>query len=313
MNSYEEDRQEFRPRPKHVALVAFGLASFLMADVIQSAVTWAVETTVAWNSGWEIVWIIDIPVLTDPSSAFYVSPPLESLWSHAGAIVAIACLGLAVALIYLWPTETSLASRLFVHITAIVLVLEGAVALPLARTDLLRNEEGMSRLMAIALAGLALVISIAIQRSLLVVLQQFWDLHTATERLGLFAALQLPGIVLLATLFWFNGFPAGTVAAPIVLLALVIATVRFFPRTIYERVTTHRVTRAATLIAILGGACIAGSIWAFGFEMIDRPRHAFTWSAQRGPALQSHAEILREQLRDPESVEEKPVIRWSNP
>lgn len=313
MKSYEEQPQEFRQRPSHLALVFFGIVAFLLADAVQSAVTWAIETVLAWNSGWEQVWLVDIPVLSDPSSPFFVSPPLESLWTRSGEIVSISFLVLGTALIYLWPTRTSLASRLYIHISTIVFVTVGSIGTLLARTDLLRDDDAISLIAAAVLIAVSLAILIATQRSMFVILQQFWTLHALSERLGLFAALQLPGIALLSLLFWLNGFTVGAFAAAIALVPLLVGTIRYSPGTIYERVTTHSVSRASVVIAMLAALSIGGSVWLFGLDMIDRERRAFTWSPQRGPALQTHEEIFRQQLRAPETLDHDPVIRWSNP
>jgi hypothetical protein len=259
------------------------------------------------------VWIFELPILTDPGSSFYVSPPLESPWTYAGEIVAISFLVLGAALAYLWPTQTSLASRLYIHISAVVFILEGTIAIPLARTAILTSDESMSRISALVLIALGAAVLLLVQRNLFFLLQQFWELFTWSERMALFATIQVPGLILLGTIFWFNGFPAGTYAAAITLVVLFMPAALYARRTIYERVTTHSVTGATVVIAIIAGAGIAASIWFFGSPLLERPRHAVTWSAQRGLALQPHAEIFRQQLRDPEGEKiEQPAIRWSN-
>lgn len=314
MNSYEEERLEFRPRPRPLSLFLFGIASFLMADLVQSLVTWAIETSLAWNSGWKRVLVVDVPVLTNPGSPFYTSPPLESPWTYSGEIVAVSFLVLGAALVYLWPTRTSLASRLYIHLSAIVFVLTGTIGITLARTDLLSSGESMPRASALVLIALGAAVLVAIQRSLLIVLQQFWDLDTWAQRTVLFATVELPGLSVIGTIFWFNQFTAGSLAAAIAVIPLFVTTALYSPRTIYERVTTHSLTRANVLIVILAAGSIAASVWLFGSAIVERPRRAVTWSSDRGAALQTHAEIFRQQLRDPEGKRnEEPVIRWSNP
>lgn len=315
MNSYEEERTEFRPRPRKASLFLFGVASFLMADVVQSLVTWVLELTLAWNSGWKRVVILDLPVLTDPSSPFYTSPPLESPWTYSAVIAAAFFLLLGAALVYIWPTRTSLASRLYIHISAIVFVLKGTIGTILARTELLSTGEIVSRAVALVLIALGAAILIAIQRSLFIVLQQFWDLDTWTERVALFASVELPGLILIGTIFWFNGFQAGTLAAAITIIPLFVTAAPYSPRTIYERVTTHSLARASILILLIAGSSIAASIWFFGSNLIELPRRAVTWASERGVAVQTHAEIFRQQLRDPEGkkLDDEPMIRWSNP
>lgn len=312
MNSYEGAPQEFRPRPGRSSLFAFGLLCFLLADLIQTALVWGIETSLAWSSGWKDVLIVDLPVLTDPRSPFYVSPPLRGPWESAGEIVAGSSFLLAAALVFFWPTRTTLASRLFVHILAIVLLVKGTIGGMLARTDLLRSGMETSQLSAMVAIVLGAALLIGAQRRLLLVLQQFWNLHDWTERAGLFATLELPGLLVLAIIFWFNRFPGGAVAAAIAVVPLIVVQLLYSRRSSYERVTTHMLGGAIAAIAVMVAAGIGGSVWLFGSDLLEMPRRALTWSSERGLAMQTHDAIFREQLRDPEATDdEEPKIRWS--
>lgn len=311
MNSYEREPQEFRPRPRFLSLFFFGLAAFLLADLVQAFLTWGIETALAWNSGWEQVWILDIAVLTDPGSPFYVSPPLESPWVYATLVVAVSFLILGAALVYLWPTDSTLASRLYIHLSAVVFILKGTIGIPLARTEILSNGEYISIPVAVGIIALGAITLLAVQRSLMVLLQQFWDLFSWKERSSLFTIIELPGLLVLGVLFWFNEFRGGAAAVMLAAIVLFLGTIRYSRRTIYERVSTHTAGRAAVVLWLLVTVSIGATVWFFGSPIIERPRHALTWSSQRGAALQSHGEILQQQLRDPAQLEEEPVIRWS--
>lgn len=309
MSSYESGRSEFRPKPDEATLFVFGLSGFLLADLIHSVLTWAIETVLAFNSGWEKVVILDIPVLTNPTSPFYVSPPLGPPWIWSGEIVAGTFLALSAALVFLWPTRSTLASRLFVHVLAIVLVLEGTIASSLVYTDILTTSIVRSRVLAAISLVLALVLLVAVQRRLLVVFQQFWETRELGVRITLFTILELPGLALLAGVFWFGEFRLGAVAALATTLPLLIAQLFHSSRPAYERVTAHRLTAATIVVTILALAGIGGSIWAFGSDLIDLPRRALTWSKDSGFEVKTHETIFHEQLRD--RKENEMLIRWS--
>ncbi len=311
MNSYETGPQEFRPKPTFLSLLFFGIAAFLLADLAQAILTWMIETAIAWNSGWKEVWIVDIAVLTDPGSPFYVSPPLDAPWIYATHIVAVSFLVLGAALVYLWPTQSTLASRMYVHLSAILFILKGTIAIPLERTEILKRADHITIVAAVAIITLGAITLLAVQRSLLVLLQQFWDLFTWRERIALFAIVELPGLLLLAIVYWFNAFVGGAAAVLLTAIVLIVGTLRYSRRTIYERVRTHTIVRATVVLWILATAGITVTAWFFGAPLIERPRHALTWSATRGVALQSHSEILQQQLRDPAKLDDEPAIRWS--
>lgn len=311
MSSYGSEGQEFRPRPSKFALLCHGLGSTLLAELIWTALQWGIETILAWNSGWQEVLILDLAPLANGTSAFYVSPPLGSPWTHAPELVATAALILASGIVLLWPTRITLASRLFAHLLAIVIAIKGALAM--VAEDVTAASEPGARFVAIGLGIAALVVIVIAQRRLLVVLQQFWTLEGVTERLALFAILQLPGLLALGLAYWWSGYLPGSIAAAGAFLVAVVVQLRYARRTIYERVRTHELTGAAIATILMASFGLGASILVFGSPLIpDADRRALSWAPTRGFALQLHEEIFREQLREPESRKAvEPVIRWS--
>jgi hypothetical protein len=313
MDTYEDFEHEFRPRPKWWAMVLFGLAAILLSSQIVTLLSWALENGLAWSSGWTEVVIVDLPFARDPASEFFVSPPLGAPFSHAAAITVAGFALLSIAFVFFWPTREALSSRLLIHLCALVAVMVGVIGRALSETSLL-SEPGTQfpRGVAIGVLAAGVILLMIVQRRMMVILQQFWTLQRWSRRLMILVTLQIPGLTIWAILAWAHGYLSGVVAAVITLVTLLVTQMLYEPRLRHEPVQGHSLRAGAITLAIVVAITGGAALWLFGSEILGRPRAAVTWSAERGLRYQPTGEILREQLRDPESQQRhEPSIRWS--
>jgi hypothetical protein len=312
METYEDFEQEFRPRPKWWAIALFGFAAILLSSQVVTLLSWALENGLAWSSGWTEVVIVDLPFAQDPSSEFFVSPPLGAPYSHAATIVVSVFALIAILFVFFWPSE-SFSARLFMHLCALVAVMVGVMGRALSETSLL-SEPGAQFPRGLAIGALAggVILLMIVQRRMMTILQQFWTLQRWSRRLRIYLTLQLPGLAIWAILAWSHGYLSGVVAAVITAITLFVTQMLYEPRLRHEPVRGHSLNAGAITLAIVVVITAPAALWVFGSELFVRSRSAVTWSGERGVRYQTTDEILREQLRDPESQQRhEPSIRWS--
>jgi hypothetical protein len=282
METYEDFEQEFRPRPKWWAIALFGFVAILLASQVVTLLSWALENGLAWSSGWTEVVIVDLPFAQDPSSEFFVSPPLGAPYSHAATIVVSAFALIAILFVFFWPSE-SFSARLFLHLCALVAVMVGVMGRALSETSLL-SEPGAQFPRGLAIGALAggVILLMIVQRRMMTILQQFWTLQRWSRRLQIYLTLQLPGLAIWAILAWSHGYLSGVVAAAVTTVTLFVTQMLYEPRLRHEPVRGHSLNAGAIALSIVVVITVPAALWVFGSELVGRPRSAVTWSGERG-------------------------------
>ncbi|HUF18306.1 MAG TPA: hypothetical protein VMS12_09720 [Thermoanaerobaculia bacterium] len=316
MTIYDGNSQQFQPRASLAVLSLVSASIFVLALVITPLAASALEAGLAAASGWPGPLILHSPPASHAEEIY--SYWREDSWLRAGpAVTAAGCAVLGLLLMYFWPTDQKMATRLFVHGLATMLVLFGFVAPGLDDRTATVIPPTLWMILCVS-AGAWLLMRF--ERRTLALLKNLYEVDTPGKRLTIWSARFLPAFALIAILCAFNQYLPGVYASLIGIAATFLETISHQPTRSFERLGNPRMQEAAVTLPILAIGLLAVSIYVFGAAAHPafQPR-ALVISAQPSVSIEPLA-LVRSRYTwhppkvEPEAPEEPKIdIRWSKP
>ncbi len=276
----------------------------------------AIKAFLAGISGWPGPLILHAPPAAHPEEVY--SYWTEDSWLRAGP--AIAAGGCAIAgwmLMFFWPTDQKLGTRLFVHGLALTLVLFGFVTAGFDERTAGMLQPALWMVLCITAGAWSVM---RFERRSFALLKNLYEVETPSKRLVIWSARILPGLLLIALLSALNGYMPGVYASAIGIAATFLETISHQPKRSFERLGNPRMQDAVVTLPILALGLLAVSIYVFGAPAHSafRPR-AVVISSEPAVSIEPLS-IVRSRYSwhppkaEPEEPEEKKIdIRWSKP
>ena len=309
MTIYGESMEQFRPRPSLPALGFTSLASVLISLVATSLLISLLQLVFRLALDRETVPFLFVPF---GSSPYFPAGTATAAWAILGAMVA--CGALAALSVRLWPTEQTLASRLFVYLLAMVLVTAGCIA-PALTTGTF--EEAATATSVVTPAWMVLVIGIAsfllfrLQRTLSGLMSNFFSMVTPWSRLVLWSVMIAPGFLLTAGLCLLSGYRPGAYAFVAAAALTAFECLSHVPPERFETLNEPHLREPAATLPLIAAGLIGVSLYFFGSPLIGKPSSVMLF----GKASPEFVDLEKTSLnKKPETQEEKKSrieIRWS--
>lgn len=260
MTIYDGNSQQFQPRASLAVLSLVSTSIFIIAVVVTPLIAGALEALLAGISGWPGPLIFHAPPASFPQEIYaYWS---ENSWLRWGpAIVAGSCAVLGMLLIFLWPTDQKLATRLFAHGLGTMLVLFGFVARGLDANTGVFMQPALWMILCVSMGALLVM---RFERRSLALLKNLYEVYTPAKRITLWSARVLPGLVLIAIFCAFNRYLPGIYASALGLCATFLEAVSHQPKRSFERLGNPRMQEASVTLPILALGLLAVSVYVFG-------------------------------------------------
>lgn len=316
MTIYDGNSQQFQPRASLAVLSLVSTSIFILAVVITPLIAGALESLLAGISGWPGPLILHAPPASLPQEIYaYWSEESWLIWGPA--IVASSCAVIGVMMIFLWPTDQKLATRLFAHGLATKLVLFGFVARGLDAKTAVFMQPALWMILCVAMGAFLVM---RFERRSLALLKNLYEVDTPAKRIALWAARMVPGLVLIAIFCAFNRYLPGIYASALGLGATFLEAVSHQPKRSFERLGNPRMQEAAVTLPIFALGLLAVSVYIFGSPAHSafRPR-ALVISSEPSVSIEPLS-LARTRYSwhppkpEPETPEEKKIdIRWSKP
>lgn len=278
MGFYGVHDDRFRERPSSLALFSVSLFSTLACALISSAIVSLLRVMITRTVRREFPITLYFPFASDPFAGLY---PLRVDQSLEAAMPAIAVpLALALLLVLFFPTTQKISGRLNLHTFAACLVAFGTLA-PVLDPGLFRDFRLYTRLErepALAMLGGAVVVLAVVlgfvERRAFRVLGNVYDTGSPGKRLYLWL-LRIPvPFLTLAALAQLAGWTAGAIASLVVVGATFFETISHLPKVQHEAFSDVRMREAAATWPIVAAILVAGSVWAFGSDLLRLPKRA---------------------------------------
>lgn len=279
---------------------------------------WAVETFLAWNSGWSDTLLVYVPFGVAPTIPYYLSPPLSAPYEQVHLFAPAAALAFAVIASFVWPTSARLATRFFVILSSIELIRSLGIAPSLSTLSLLFEHQLTPTYPELSLSSAALLLSASsillylMTRLLIRTLGASLEIERRPERLRIVLLTLAVPLALIALPELIARYPTGPAASAWSVLALLVASWPS-PRGAWPATHSHELRKPVLIVALTGAILITTSLAVFGGPL--------TGSGTRVVLIGNevewvrHDEMLARQLRDPESLERLREMRfeWSDP
>lgn len=300
MTLYEDSNEVFAPpRPSGLALAVTSFCLLMLTAQFTTLLLSLGDALLALYSDWEGEWFLYAPLADSFRHGLFRSPPAMETYKLAGPVIAAGSAIVAFLLIYMWPSEQSLASRLSVYTLATNLLMFGPIAIGFEPDsfNILEERNGVDPLIARALAILIGLMGVMFaERKTIEMTTNVFTLTTAMKRLGWWLVRLLPGLAVLGALSFLNDYRAGALA---VLSVVAITLLENLTRTPPQRFTALQQPRmrvAAALLPLVLVVVAAASVWLFGMRAAQRPRRLVVLTRGREVQLESLA-VAREKRR----------------
>lgn len=293
-----------------LALVSVSLSSTLACALTSSAFVSLLRVITTREARSEFPLLFYFPFASDPFAGLY---PLRADMSIRAAAPAIAIpLIVALLLLFFFPTAQKLSARLNLHTFVTCLLTYGTLA-PLLDAELFRDFRLFTKLEpepALAfVVGAAVVLAVLlalVERRAVTVLGNVYDTSSPGKRLGLWIMRVPLPFALVATLAQLNGWTAGAIASLVVIAATFLEAISHLPRVKHESFSDVRMREAAATWPVVATILIGASVWAFGSDLLQRPRRAVRIEENRP----SFVELDKLQGSQKETFEPKIDLKW---
>lgn len=316
MSRYEETTQKFRTRASWVRICLFSTFAVLLSRQVAAIFGWGIETALAWSSGWTSVLLVYAPFGVSPSVPYYSSPPLMEPFALVHLIVPAAAIGVAILLAFLWPTSPRLASRLFTLLCSIELVrtlaiAPAAAALPVPSVPTAQVYSEMTPHPAALILLVGALTSFALVVALIRSFGSSLDINRVGDRTAVYLAAIAWPFSLAAVIELLLGYSPGLLASGAVLLCGLVS-IRYGATGNWPPITNVSLRRASVLIPLTALLVVGSSLYIFRGKPTGSPARALFIGKEL--RFVNHDEILRRQLRDPQSLQRRQerTIEWSD-
>ncbi len=313
MTIYGETNDQFRPKPGSLALLSVSLFSSLTGALVGASIASVARVFATRALRPEFPLVIYLPFASDPFAGLYT---LRSYHAVLGAAPALAApLLLALAILFVFPSSQTLASRLTVHTIVCTVIAYGSLA-PLLDLRLIQHFRvltGVERIPSLALFGaiaLVLVLLIAlVERRVYLVLGNVCLVDTPARRLLLWIVRIPTPFLGLALLCELNGWRGGAIASLAIVAVTFLESILHAPAYRFEQLTDVKMRGAALTWPLVAAALVAASLWIFGSAAARMPGRVVTIDDGKP----STAPLDRTQDTNREKFEPKIEMRWSKP
>jgi len=301
--------EQFRPRPSLAALGFTSLASVLISLVATSLIVSLLQLVIRLALDRETVPFLFIPF---GSSPYFPPGSPAAAWAILGAMAA--CGALAALCVRLWPTEQTLASRLFVYLLSMVLVTAGCIAPALSSGTF---EAAANATSVVTLAWLVLVLAIAsfllfrLQRTLSGLMSNFFSMVTPWGRLVLWSVMIAPGFLLAAGICLLSAYRPGAYAFLVAAALTAFECLSHVPPERFETLKEPHLREPAATLPLIAAGLIGASLYFFGSPLVGKSSSVMFFGKARAEFVDLEKTSLN---RKPETEEEKKSkieIRWS--
>lgn len=278
MSIYAGNSEQFRIAAAPGVMAVVCAAATVCAAAVASFAVSIADLGLAYAAGWPGPIALYPPLLAAQNGLMFSSPPLAPSYMLAPlAVPAISAL-LAFGALFFWPTEQSLATRLFALIVPTAVAVVG-VAAPALNRDLVKGAAEITAtspmLWAAGLCAVAILIVALAERRALSLLANLYELRETSQRLGSWI-LRVPiGLMLVAMFCLANNYLEGVYAAAGALVVSLIVTVLTAPQHRYEQLAKPMMREAAIILPVIALIVAALMIFLFGMQAAGlRPRAA---------------------------------------
>ncbi|HVT02080.1 MAG TPA: hypothetical protein VHL58_01750 [Thermoanaerobaculia bacterium] len=321
MTLYDENGFVFRPHPSVVALTAVSLFFHLLNLQLSSLLRNVCEQLTAHAVADTGRWVLYAPV-ADQTARFFHPGARPGLYAFNDLITIAAATVLGLGVIIFWPTEQSLASRLYVHSLALCLAAFTGFATAFDLNAAARIDEviGVGRAPSMAILvviGLATAMVIFfVERMSIALMSNMFPVSTPLYRLKLWLQRIAVPFGLIAAIALFNNDLRDALAAAAVILVTLLENLGHVPLERFEQLSDVHLREAAALAPVLVGILIAASIYLFGFPRAGLPHRVVAFDKRMHPSLVRLDQVGLQALdvRSTESGKTEPKkidIRWS--
>lgn len=309
MTIYGESMEQFRPRPSLVALGFTSLAAVLISVVATSLLVSLLQLAIRLALEPATVPFLFVPF---GSSPYFPAGTPAAARAILGSM--FACAALAALSVRLWPTEQTLASRLFVYLLSTVLVTAGCLAPALSAGTF---EAVAAATSVVTLAWMVLIVAIAsfvlfrLQRNLSGLMSNFFSMLTPWGRLVLWSVMIAPGFLLVAGICLLSGYRAGAYAFLAAGALTAFECLSHVPQERFETLSEPHLREPAATLPLIAAALIGVSLYYFGSPLIGKPPSVMLFGKARPEFVDLEKTSLN---RKPETEDEKKAkteIRWS--
>jgi|GEM_PF-3122858 len=321
MTLYDENGFQFRPRPTVLALTTVSLFFHLLNLQLSTLLRSVCEQLTAHATADTGKWILYAP-FAGPTAHFFHPGVHPGLYAFNDLITVAAATLLGLGVFLFWPTEQSLASRLYVHSLALCLAaFTGfATAFDLDAADRIDAVIGVGHAPALAIlvviALLTAMVVLFVEKKSIVLLSNMFPVATPGARLKLWLQRIALPFGLIAGLTLLNHDLRGALAAGSVLVLTLLQDLGHKPLERFEKLTDVPMREAAAITPFLVGILIAGSIFLFGFPPAGFPHRVLVVNKEMHTHLVPLDAVALEPLMGTSPEKEKPEekkidIRWS--
>lgn len=276
MTIYGEFDPRFRKRPTRLVLGIVSASLLLIAISVLSTVVSAGDLLFARRKGLSAI-ALDPSIVSSPSLA-RVARSEGVAGFRTEVVLGAALVALAALLLFFFPTDRRLESRLAViaiALAAAILALREFVSTILAGTLV-----DPSTLPPAVGATIALLLILTSERKTNTLLSAIYDLHSPIRRLSLWCVrLLAPFTVLLAVAF-VSSFPEAKWAVGAAIALTFLATIGTKPVPGWEDLREPEMLEAAAVLALFALPLLAAHLWFFGLAPLREERFVYLESSK---------------------------------
>ncbi|MEO8218491.1 MAG: hypothetical protein ABI718_15555, partial [Acidobacteriota bacterium] len=266
MSLYDQREPRLRDAPSAGALIISSTAAFLTGAAAAPLVLTIFDTLLALLSSWHGALVFYGPLARPFSSGFYEG--LHSPWYELSQpSIALASLAFGLFLVYAWPSEQTLATKLFVDGLAMSMAVFGCIA-PALDPSNMRSAEAhfgtSSLLCSVLLVLIGSGVILIIERQAAELMTNVFTLTFAGQRFLLwFRRIPLP-VAIVAALCFGNGYWRGMAAWGIVLVVTLLESVGHRPEHRFEKLERVHLREARFTMPLIAAVALGGSVLLFG-------------------------------------------------
>lgn len=309
MTIYGESMEQFRPRPSLAALGFTSLATVLISLVATSLLVSLLQLAVRMTLDGTTVPFLFVPF---GSSPYFPAGTPAAAWGILGSMAC--CAALAGLCVWLWPTEQTLASRLFVYLLSMVLVTAGCIA-PALTSGTFDAAAAATSIVTpawtVLVLGIASFLLFRLQRNLSGLMSNFFSMVTPWRRLVLWSVMIAPGFLLAAAISFLSGNRPGAYAFLIAAALTAFECLSHVPPERFETLKEPHLREPAATLPLIAAVLIGVSLYFFGSPLLGKPSSVMLFGKSRA----EFADLEKTSLnKKPETEEEKKSrieIRWS--
>lgn len=301
MTLYGEFDNRFRAKPSALAIVSVTLFASACGALLATALLSSVRTLATRSVNAEFPLVFYAPLADNPFAGLYPLSSDQVLEPVAWAVgVSIA---FALALVVLYPSSQTLASRLALH-SLVTMILAFAGFAPLADLSLLSairvgTDLSPSMALGILVAGVvAVAVLIAfIERRVIRILGNVFSTDSPGARLRIWLLrIPIPCLVL-GLLSWLNGWIGGAAACAAVIGATFFENISQIPKKQFEELREPLMREAAATWPFAAAILLGTGIWLFGLEAASLPRRAIVVD-KGNPVLRARDSVAAENRKE---------------